>query len=188
MKTHLNCPCGEAITGNIRERNFDGVLTRAAQDAQDGKFADALAGYDTVLDDEASNVSAGEKQLLTIARAFLAKPSVLILDEATSSVDTRTELLVQRAMSALRKDRTSFVIAHRLSTIRAADQILVLEQGEIVERGTHRELLSKGGRYKQLYDRQYQFESDRFINPGEDFTPEDEAAKAAGRVVPANRL
>ncbi len=112
-------------------------------------------GYDTVLDDEGSNVSAGEKQLLTIARAFLARPSVLILDEATSSVDTRTELLVQKAMSALRADRTSFVIAHRLSTIRDADLILVMEAGKIVEQGTHAELLARGGAYYTLYNAQF---------------------------------
>ena len=99
-------------------------------------------GYDTVIDEEGSNVSAGEKQLITIARAFLADPSLLILDEATSSVDTRTEVLVQRAMAALRSDRTSFVIAHRLSTIRDADLILVMEAGRIVEQGTHDELLA----------------------------------------------
>ena len=112
-------------------------------------------GYDTVLDDEASNVSAGEKQLLTIARAFLAKPGVLILDEATSSVDTRTEVLVQKAMSALRADRTSFVIAHRLSTIRDADLILVMEAGSIVEQGTHEQLLAAGGAYFALYNAQF---------------------------------
>ncbi|GAA0420609.1 ABC transporter ATP-binding protein [Leifsonia naganoensis] len=112
-------------------------------------------GYDTVLDDEGGNISAGEKQLLTIARAFLARPSVLILDEATSSVDTRTELLVQKAMSALRADRTSFVIAHRLSTIRDADLILVMEAGSIVEQGTHAELLARGGAYYTLYNAQF---------------------------------
>ena len=112
-------------------------------------------GYDTVIDEEGSNISAGEKQLITIARAFLADPSLLILDEATSSVDTRTELLVQQAMSALRSGRTSFVIAHRLSTIRDADLILVMEQGAIVEQGTHDELLAKGGAYHDLYESQF---------------------------------
>ena len=105
-------------------------------------------GYDTVLDDEASNLSAGEKQLVTIARAFLARPAVLILDEATSSVDTRTELLLQHAMNALRRDRTSFVIAHRLSTIRDADLILVMEDGRIVEQGTHDGAARRGGRVR----------------------------------------
>ncbi|MDR2896612.1 MAG: ABC transporter ATP-binding protein/permease [Propionibacteriaceae bacterium] len=112
-------------------------------------------GYDTVIDDEGSNVSAGEKQLLTIARAFLADPSILILDEATSSVDTRTEVLVQRAMGALRQGRTSFVIAHRLSTIRDADTILVMEHGDIVEQGNHETLLAKKGAYYDLYQAQF---------------------------------
>jgi len=112
-------------------------------------------GYDTILADEAENVSAGEKQLLTIARAFLARPSVLILDEATSSVDTRTEVLVQKAMAALRSDRTSFVIAHRLSTIRDADLILVMENGQIVEQGNHSELLEANGAYARLYAAQF---------------------------------
>ena len=112
-------------------------------------------GYNTVLDDEASNLSAGEKQLLTIARAFLAEPTILILDEATSSVDTRTEVLIQRAMAALRSNRTSFVIAHRLSTIRDADTILVMENGQIVEQGNHEELLAAGGAYYNLYNAQF---------------------------------
>ena len=112
-------------------------------------------GYDTVVDEAGGNLSAGERQLITIARAFLADPALLILDEATSSVDTRTELLLQHAMAALRSDRTSFVIAHRLSTIRDADLILVMEAGRIVERGTHEELLRAGGAYVALYDAQF---------------------------------
>lgn len=112
-------------------------------------------GYATVIDDEGSSVSAGEKQLLTIARAFLADPAILVLDEATSSVDTRTEVLVQQAMNALRAGRTSFVIAHRLSTIRDADTILVMERGSIVEQGTHDELLAAGGAYARLYESQF---------------------------------
>ncbi|WP_425559392.1 ABC transporter ATP-binding protein [Catenulispora yoronensis] len=112
-------------------------------------------GYDTVIDEEGSNLSAGEKQLITIARAFLAEPAILILDEATSSVDTRTEVLIQRAMNKLREGRTSFVIAHRLSTIRDADMILVMEHGQIVEQGNHTELLSADGAYSRLYAAQF---------------------------------
>ena len=131
-------------------------LLAAAKATYVDRFVRTLPdGYNTVLDDEASNVSSGEKQLLTIARAFLAQPSVLILDEATSSVDTRTEVLVQRAMAALRADRTSFVIAHRLSTIRDADLILVMEHGDIVEQGTHDELLAVDGAYAKLYASQF---------------------------------
>ncbi|GAA1881948.1 ABC transporter ATP-binding protein [Paeniglutamicibacter psychrophenolicus] len=120
-------------------------------------------GYDTVLADEAENVSAGERQLITIARAFLAAPSVLILDEATSSVDTRTEVLVQQAMAVLRSDRTSFVIAHRLSTIRDADLILVMDAGRIVEQGSHAELLAAGGAYFELYNAQFALPVDEGI-------------------------
>jgi ATP-binding cassette subfamily B protein len=131
-------------------------IHNAAEAAYVDRFVHALPdGYDTVLDDNASNISAGEKQLITIARAFLARPSVLILDEATSSVDTRTELLVQHAMEKLRKDRTSFVIAHRLSTVRDADLILVMEEGAIVEQGTHTQLLKAKGAYSRLYEAQF---------------------------------
>ncbi|NNN14731.1 MAG: ATP-binding cassette domain-containing protein, partial [Acidimicrobiaceae bacterium] len=110
---------------------------------------------DTLLDGDASNLSAGQKQLLTIARAFLANPTILILDEATSSVDSRTEVLIQEAMSRLRKGRTSFVIAHRLSTIRNADTIIVMEQGRIVESGSHDELLHRDGPFARLYRSQF---------------------------------
>lgn len=128
----------------------------AAEATYVDRFVHSLPdGYDTVIDDEGSNISAGEKQLLTIARAFLADPDLLILDEATSSVDTRTERLVQQAMSALRSDRTSFVIAHRLSTIRDADLILVMEDGAIVEQGSHAELLERDGAYARLYRAQF---------------------------------
>ena len=112
-------------------------------------------GYDTVLDEDASNLSSGQKQLLTIARAFLANPSILILDEATSNVDTRTEVLIQGAMARLRQGRTSFVIAHRLSTIRDADTIVVMDHGRIVEQGSHSELLARRGLYYDLYNSQF---------------------------------
>jgi len=149
--------------GTIRENIAYGRPTAteeeihaAAEATYVDRFVHALpSGYDTVLDEEASNISAGEKQLITIARAFLADPALLILDEATSSVDTRTEVLVQRAMAALRSDRTSFVIAHRLSTIRDADVILVMEDGKIVEQGTHHELLDARGHYFDLYNSQF---------------------------------
>jgi len=131
-------------------------VVAAARATYVDRFVHALPeGYDTKLDDEGSNISAGEKQLITIARAFLSDPDLLILDEATSSVDTRTELLVQHAMAALRTDRTSFVIAHRLSTIRDADVILVMENGRIVEQGSHDVLLAAGGAYARLYAAQY---------------------------------
>lgn len=150
---------GGTIRDNIaygRPDAPESSIVEAAQATYVDRFVRSLPeGYDTVLDDEGSNVSAGEKQLLTIARAFLSRPSVLILDEATSSVDTRTEVLVQKAMNALRSDRTSFVIAHRLSTIRDADLILVMEAGQIVEQGTHAELLATGGAYSRLYEAQF---------------------------------
>ena len=119
-----------------------------------------------------AELSGGEQQRVAIARAILADPRVLILDEATSSLDSESESLIQDGLRSLRHGRTTFVIAHRLSTIQSADQILVLEHGDIVERGTHDELLALNGRYRQLYDKQYQIEKDQFINPGEDFTPD----------------
>ena len=131
-------------------------------------------GYDTIVGERGIKLSGGQRQRVSIARAILANPRILILDEATSSLDSESEQMIQDGLRQLRAGRTTFVIAHRLSTIRSADQILVLEGGEIVERGTHAELLALGGRYRQLYDKQYKFEADRFINPGEDFTPEPE--------------
>jgi len=131
-------------------------IRAAAQATFVDRFVQSLPeGYDTLLADGDESVSTGERQLLTIARAFLADPAILILDEATSSVDTRTEVLIQDAMSALRSNRTSFVIAHRLSTIRDADVILVMEDGAIVEQGSHEELLAAEGAYAALYDAQF---------------------------------
>ena len=129
-------------------------------------------GYDTVVGERGIKLSGGQRQRVSIARALLAEPRILILDEATSSLDSESEEMIQDALRRLRHGRTTFVIAHRLSTIRSADQILVLEGGEIVERGTHDELLAANGRYRHLYDKQYTLETNRFINPGEDWTPE----------------
>ena len=116
-------------------------------------------------------LSGGQRQRVAIARAILADPRILILDEATSSLDSESEALIRDGLRSLRRGRTTFVIAHRLSTIESADQILVMEDGRIIERGTHRELLAANGRYRQLYDKQYSIEHDQFINPGEDFLP-----------------
>ncbi|WP_099332639.1 ABC transporter ATP-binding protein [Actinomyces minihominis] len=148
------------ISENIRYGNEDATeeqITAAAKATYVDRLVRQLPrGYDTELDEEASNLSAGERQLLTIARAFVAQPPILILDEATSSVDTRTERLLQEAMNALQKGRTSFVIAHRLSTIREADLILVMEDGDIVEKGSHDELIEANGAYRRLYDSQFE--------------------------------
>ncbi len=150
---------GGTIRDNIKYGNLtasEADMLAAAKATYVDRFVRALpGGYDTVIDEESSNLSTGEKQLITIARAFLADPSILILDEATSSVDTRTEVLVQQAMATLRERRTSFVIAHRLSTIRDADLILVMENGRIVEQGTHAQLLAAGGAYHALYHAQF---------------------------------
>jgi len=139
------------------------------------KFPD---GYSTVVGERGIKLSGGQRQRVSIARAILASPKVLILDEATSSLDSESEEMIQDGLKKLRTGRTTFVIAHRLSTIRSADQILVMEGGEIVERGTHEELLERDGRYRQLYDKQYKLETNRFINPGEDWTPEAPKATA----------
>ncbi|PVW05097.1 multidrug ABC transporter ATP-binding protein [Microbacterium sp. Gd 4-13] len=171
------------FAGTIRENIRYGRASASDQEILDAatatrvdRFVHSLPdGYDTVLDEDASNVSAGEKQLITIARAFVARPSVLILDEATSSVDTRTELLLQHAMAALREGRTSFVIAHRLSTIRDADLILVMEHGDIVEKGTHAELIEAEGAYWRLY--QSQFEQAAGSETAEAITEEESAPR-----------
>ena len=142
------------LYGNLKASDED--VIKAAKAAQADHFIRTLpGGYDMVLNEEANNVSQGQKQLLTIARAILADPKILILDEATSSVDTRTEVLIQKAMDNLMKDRTSFIIAHRLSTIRDADLILVMNNGDIVEQGNHNELMAKNGFYANLYNSQF---------------------------------
>ena len=139
-----------------RENASESEIVQAAKAAYADHFIRTLPGsYTTVLNEDATNISAGQKQLLTIARAFLADPEILILDEATSSVDTRTEMQIQRAMAELMKGRTSFVIAHRLSTIRDAELILVMNHGTIIEKGTHEELLAKNGFYADLYNSQF---------------------------------
>jgi ATP-binding cassette subfamily B protein len=151
------------FNGTIRDNiayGREGATEREVVQAAKAAYADHFIrtlpdGYDTVLNEEASNISQGQKQLLTIARAILADPAILILDEATSSVDTRTEVIIQKAMTELMQGRTSFVIAHRLSTIRDADLILVMDHGSVIEQGTHRELLAQSGFYADLYNSQF---------------------------------
>jgi ABC-type multidrug transport system fused ATPase/permease subunit len=164
------------IADNIRYGRPDATLEQiksVSRIAHADEFIEGFEnGYDTVVGERGVKLSGGQRQRVAIARAILADPRILVLDEATSSLDSESEALIQDGLRSLRHGRTTFVIAHRLSTIRSADQILVLEHGEIVERGTHAELLALGGRYRTLYDKQYHLETDRFINPGEDFTPE----------------
>jgi subfamily B ATP-binding cassette protein MsbA len=146
----------------------DEDVMRAAMVARVDEFASRLEnGLDTVVGERGVKLSGGQRQRVAIARAILAEPRILILDEATSSLDTESEAMIQEGLAALMMGRTTFVIAHRLSTIRSADQIIVLEHGQIVERGTHAQLLSRGGRYFDLYTKQVGLEANRFINPGE---------------------
>ncbi|MBI4475622.1 MAG: ABC transporter ATP-binding protein [Acidobacteria bacterium] len=178
------------VAENIRyskPQASDAEMREASRIAHCDEFIEGFPDkYDTIVGERGIKLSGGQRQRIAIARAILADPRILVLDEATSSLDSESEALIQDGLRSLRRGRTTFVIAHRLSTIRSADQILVLEQGEIVERGTHDELLAAYGRYRQLHDKQYQVESDRFVNPGEDFTPEPETPAPA--VAPARRL
>jgi ABC-type multidrug transport system fused ATPase/permease subunit len=164
-----------SIIENIRYGRPDATLEQIRDVSRIAHADEFIEGfekkYDTVVGERGVKLSGGQRQRIAIARAILADPKILVLDEATSSLDSESEALIQDGLRSLRRGRTTFVIAHRLSTIRSADQILVLEHGEIVERGTHEQLLALGGRYRTLYDKQYMLESDRFINPGEDFTP-----------------
>jgi subfamily B ATP-binding cassette protein MsbA len=173
-----------ARPGATREEVMDAARIAHADEFVRG-FPD---GYDSIVGERGIKLSGGQRQRIAIARAILADPRILILDEATSSLDSESEALIQDGLRRLRHGRTSFVIAHRLSTIRTADQILVLDGGRIVERGTHAELMELGGRYRQLHDRQYAWEADRFINPGEDFTPEPDADAPRVRLPPVNSL
>ena len=162
------------ILENIRfsnpEANLDKIKEVCKIANADEFIAQFPNGYDTIVGERGVKLSGGQRQRIAIARALLANPRILILDEATSSLDSESEALIQEGLRRLREGRTTFVIAHRLSTIRSADQILVVEAGEILERGSHDELIALDGRYKQLYDKQYRFEQNLFVNPGEDFT------------------
>ncbi len=169
------------VGDNIRYGRKDATaeeIRHVSRIAHADEFIDGFEKkYDTIVGERGVKLSGGQRQRVAIARAILADPRILVLDEATSSLDSESEALIQDGLRSLRTGRTTFVIAHRLSTIRSADQILVVEHGEIVERGTHAELMTLDGRYRTLYDKQYRLETDRFINPGEDFTPQPVAAK-----------
>jgi subfamily B ATP-binding cassette protein MsbA len=162
------------VIENIRYGRPDATLEQIREVSRIAHADEFIEGfekqYDTVVGERGVKLSGGQRQRIAIARAILADPRILVLDEATSSLDSESEALIQDGLRSLRHGRTTFVIAHRLSTIRSAEQILVLEHGEIVERGTHAQLIALGGRYRTLYDKQYMLEADRFINPGEDFT------------------
>jgi ATP-binding cassette, subfamily B, putative efflux pump len=181
-----------SIAENIRYGKPDATIDeikRVSRIAHADEFIEQFEkGYDTIVGERGVKLSGGQRQRVSIARAILADPRILVLDEATSSLDSESEAMIQDGLKSLRRGRTTFVIAHRLSTIRSADQILVLEQGEIVERGTHAALIALGGRYRTLYDKQYTFEADRFINDGEDFTPEAAEAKVPSTLRPNNAL
>jgi ABC-type multidrug transport system fused ATPase/permease subunit len=181
-----------SIADNIKYGKPDATLDdirRVSRIAHADEFIETFEnGYDTIVGERGVKLSGGQRQRVSIARAILADPRILVLDEATSSLDSESEALIQDGLKSLRQGRTTFVIAHRLSTIRAADQILVLEHGEIVERGSHAQLIALGGRYRTLYDKQYKFEADRFINPGEDFTPELAEAKIPSTLRSNNAL
>jgi ABC-type multidrug transport system fused ATPase/permease subunit len=163
-------------------------VLRAAAIANCDEFVEKLPDkYDTIVGERGVKLSGGQRQRVAIARAILADPRILILDEATSSLDSESEALIQEGLAELMKGRTTFVIAHRLSTIRRADAILVVEDGRIVERGRHEELLARGGRYADLYNRQYGLETNLFLNPGEAVRAEEDekvpvAAADAGAV------
>jgi subfamily B ATP-binding cassette protein MsbA len=154
----------------------DEEVREACRIAHVGEFAEGFKdGYDTVVGERGVRLSGGQRQRVAIARAILADPKILILDEATSSLDSESEALIQEGLGWLMKGRTTFVIAHRLSTIRRADQILVVEKGRIVERGSHADLYALGGRYREMYDRQLGVEANLFLAPGENVEPEEPA-------------